>query len=106
MNFIQTPEMNFVGNPIKTFIPGKPQPDISFMELNLNFFLKVQVWPQKKSVNNFTQHQFKFNVHQDLLFEQKKAMNITEAILYAKLDELYLKGSNVPKVSRLCQIIF
>ena len=59
----------------------------------------------KKLVNNFTQHQFKFNVHQDSPFEQKKAMNITEAILYAKLDELYLKDSNVPKVSRLCQII-
>ena len=54
----------------------------------------------KKLVNNFIQHQFKSNVRQDLLFEQKMAMNITEAILYAKQDELYLKDSNVPKVSR------
>ena len=54
----------------------------------------------KKLDNNYIQHQFKFNVHQDLLFEQKMAMNITEAILYAKQDELCLKDSNVPKVSR------
>ena len=59
----------------------------------------------KKSANNSIQHQFKFNVLQDLLFEQKKEMNITEAILFAKLDESYLKDSNVPKVSRLFQII-
>lgn len=55
----------------------------------------------KKSVNNFIQHQYKFNALQDSLFEQKKEMNITEAISFAKLDESYLKDSNVPKVSRL-----
>ena len=66
---------------------------------------EISIMITKKSVNNSIQHQFKFNVHPDLLFEQKMAMNITEAILFAKLDESYLKDSNVPKVSRLFQII-
>ena len=38
VNSIQTSEVIFLKNQIKTFIPGKPQPDISCMGLNLYTF--------------------------------------------------------------------